>query len=269
MYREILAAADQVGAVGAIQWALEDTPDDGFGLLNGAGQPKRPGTGGAYDAFRGWGGPDVRPAGQCTAPPADPRPDGSTALLFRDTSTVRVFRSEFPGGDWDFCRGKADCANGEAISGLSLDLGVRQGRRALCRAEDGRFAGAARAVLSLDARRDQRRAQRVPDWDVGYFKLECGPNEYVAGVAENASPCAGNNNFHAVLCAAASGLPSGGLGAACYDRFLVSSDDRPAGYTDDWDEGAFKAECARDEYVAGVSASPSTGAPHAILCCRR
>jgi hypothetical protein len=269
MYAEILPAVDQVRAVGGIQWALEDTPDDGFGLLDGAGNPKRPGSGGAYDLFRGWGGPDVRPAGQCTTPPADPRPDGSTVLLFKDTSTTRVFRGEFPSGDWDYCRGKADCANGEAVSGLSLDLGVRQGRRALCRPQDGRFAGASRAVLNTDARRDQRRAQRVPDWDPGYFKLECGANEYVAGVSENATPCAGNNAFHAVMCAAASGLPSGGLGTACHDRFLISSDDRPAGYTDDWDAGAFKAECARDEFVAGVSVHTATGAPHAILCCRR
>ena len=81
--------------------------------------------------------------------------------------------------------------------------------------------------------------------------------------------CAGNNGFHGVLCAAASGLPSGGVGTACYDRFLISSDDRPPGYTNDWDVGEFKAEYARDEYVAGVSVHPGTGAPHAALCCRR
>ena len=124
-------------------------------------------------------------------------------------------------------------------------------------------------MLSVDGGSDQRRARRVPDWDPGYFKLECGANEYVAGVSQNAMPCAGNNAFHAVMCAAASGLPSGGLGTACRNRFLVASDDRPPGYTDDWDEGAFKAECAQDEFAAGVSVHPGTGAPHAILCCRR
>jgi hypothetical protein len=271
VYAEILSHVDRVGGAGAIQWALEDTPDDGFGLLDRAGQPKRPGSGGAYDRFRGWGGPDVRPAGGCPSdrPPADPRPDGSTALLFQDTSAVRVFRGEFPSGEWDFCHGKADCANGEAVNGLSLDLGTGQGRRALCRRHDGRFGGGARAVLSTDARRDQRRAQRVADWDSGYFKLECGANEYVAGVSENALPCGGNNAFHAVLCAAATGLPNFGLGTACRNRYLAGRDDRPLSQTDDWDEGAFKAECGVDEYAAGVSVHPGTGAPHAILCCRR
>jgi hypothetical protein len=269
MYAEMLSAVDSLQAVGAIQWALEDTPDDGFGLLDGAGNPKRPGSGGAYDFFRGWGGSQVQPIGQCPANPGDSPPNGSTALLFKDTSTLRIMRNEFPNGEWDYCRGKADCARGEAISGLSLHLGLRQGQRALCRTQDGRFGGTSRAVLNLDARRDQRRAQRVPDWDSGYFKLECGANEYVAGVSENAQACAGNNAFHAVVCAAASGLPDGGLGTACHDRFLVAGDDRPSGYTDDWDPGAFKAECAVDEFVAGVSVSPDTGAPHAILCCRR
>ncbi len=269
VYAEVLSHADAVGAAGAIQWALEDTPSDGFGLLDALGRPKRPGSGGAYDLFRGWGGPDVRPAGACVAAPADPRPDGSTALLFKDTSAARVFRAEFPSGDWDYCHGKADCANGEAVNGLSLDLASGQGRRGLCRPHDGRFAGAARAVLTIDGRRDLRRAQRVPDWDPGYFKLECGANEYVAGVAENALPCSGTNAFHAILCASASGLPGTGLGTACRNRYLVGRDDRPLSQTDDWDEGAFKAECATDEYVAGVSLHTATGAPHAILCCRR
>jgi hypothetical protein len=269
MYAEILPAVDQVRAAGAIQWALEDTPDDGFGLLNAAGDPKWPGSGGAYDLFRGWGGSAVHPAGKCPTPEADLRPDGSVALLFKDTSTVRVFRSEFPSGEWDHCRGKADCARGEAISGLSLDLDTRQARRALCRAQDARFGGGPHAVLSVDAGGDQRRARRVPDWDPGYFKLECGANEYVVGVSENALSCAGNNAFHAVMCAAASGLPSAGLGTACHNRLLIASDDRPPGYTDDWDEGAFKVECAQDEFAAGVSVHPGTGAPHAILCCRR
>ena len=269
MYVEILRAVDEVRAVGAIQWALEDTPDDGFGLLNREGNPKWAGSGGAYDVFRGWGGSEVHRAGRCPTPTSDPRPDGSTALLFKDTSTLRVLRSEFPSGEWDYCRGKADCAKGEAVSGLSLDLGVHQAHRALCRPQDARFPGTSRAVLSVDARRDQRRAQRVPDWDPGYFKLECGANEYVVGVSENALPCAGNNAFHAVMCAAASGLPSGGLGTACHDRFLDGSDDRPSGYTDDWDLGAIKAECTQDEFAAGLSVHPGTGAPHAILCCRR
>jgi hypothetical protein len=62
---------------------------------------------------------------------------------------------------------------------------------------------------------DSRRAYRAPngstDWDPGYWKLECGLNEYVAGTSNNAPQCQGN--------------------------------------------------------VAGISVNPSTGRPHALLCC--
>jgi hypothetical protein len=35
----------------------------------------------------------------------------------------------------------------------------------------------------------------------------------------------------------------------------------------DWDPGKYKDECGAGAYVVGVSSSPSTGTPHAILCC--
>lgn len=181
----------------------------------------------------------------------------ATALVFEDTSTERV-----SGGDWDACRGKASCAPGETIHGLSV-VPDGSGRRALCRAASTTtFTGDVTATLTLDAASDQRRAQRAGDWAWGYWKLECGDGEYVTGVSENASQCFGDRRFHAVRCARGTNL-----GTRCTTRTADRGDDRGTTLTGDWDAGAYKAECASDEYVAGVSVDPASGRPHSLLCC--
>lgn len=59
MYQQALSAVDQKGAVGAIQWQLQDAPE--FGLITAGGQYKRPGVpGSAFERFVQWGGPSVR-----------------------------------------------------------------------------------------------------------------------------------------------------------------------------------------------------------------
>jgi hypothetical protein len=55
----------------------------------------------------------------------------------------------------------------------------------------------------------------------------------------------------------------------CNVRVFDAHDDRgdnPA--MEDWDVGAFKGQCATNEYVAGISVHPGSGAPHSLLCCR-
>ncbi len=182
---------------------------------------------------------------------------GDFALLFADTSTERV-----TGSDWDSCRGKATCAPGETLRGLSVVPGG-DGRRALCHAvTSGAYTGEITATLTLDGNVDQRRASRNGDWAHGYYKLECGAGEYVASVSENARQCFGDRRFHAVRCARGSNL-----GTSCNVRGVDDGDSRASTSTGDWDFGAYKAECAASEYVAGVSVSPATGRPHSILCC--
>ncbi|HVY44727.1 MAG TPA: hypothetical protein VHB21_02565 [Minicystis sp.] len=200
--------------------------------------------------------------GEDVVPSVDAETAGASyAGLFLDTSTMRGDST-----DWDACRGKATCAPGEALTGVSRVPGD-SGRRALCTPSGAGFSGARTAVLTLDAARDQRRAARAvngnSDWDFGHYKLECGANEYVIGVSEDASQCEGDHRFHAVACAAGSGLRSDG----CSTRVFDGHDDRGATASGDWDFGAWKGECAAGEYVAGVSADVDDGAPHALLCC--
>ena len=185
------------------------------------------------------------------------QPPGARALMFRNLSTGTT------GADWDSCRGKATCGQGERIVGMSVNVGDGQGERALCRTGGSAFGGSRTGLLSVDARVDQRRAVRNGDWDYGRYKLECGAGEYVTGVGENATQCQGNNRFHGVLCARGTNLTN-----ICRTRILGGRDDRATTVSGDWHVGAYKAECDVSEYVAGVSVSPQTGAPHALLCCR-
>jgi hypothetical protein len=183
--------------------------------------------------------------------------NGDFALLFEDTSTERS-----SDGDWDACRGKVSCAPGETIRGLS-EVPNGHGRRALCHpAPSNAFTGNITATLTLDAGVDQRRAARNGDWAYGQWKLECGAGEYVAAVSENASQCQGDRRFHAVRCA-----QGNNLGNSCSVRTLDNGDDRGTDFTGDWDFGAYKGECAANEYVAGVSVDPGSGRPHSLLCC--
>lgn len=179
---------------------------------------------------------------------------------FRDMSTMRGSNAE-----WDACRGKATCAPGEAIAGISIPAGEHQARSALCESVGTSvFTGNVTATLTLDGNFEHRRAMRNGDWAPNYLKLECGNGEYVSGVSENASFCQGNNLFHAVQCSAGG---AGMLSTTCTTRTIDNLEDRGSMLSGDWDYGAYKSECESDEYVAGVSVSPSTGQPHSMLCC--
>src|SRR5262245_33522612 len=95
--------------------------------------------------------------------------------------------------DWDVNHGKASCAAGETVSGISEQAGGH-GRNALCKsAGTSVLSGNTAASLNVDAGVDQRRYSRNGDWAPYYWKLECGNGEYVSGVSENASFIQGNN----------------------------------------------------------------------------
>lgn len=79
LYGELLGAVDRKGAVGAIQWTLQDTAAHYFGLLTADWTIKREtSSNSAYNVFRNWGGPNVRPFTGSTGqqPPA---PNGLAA----------------------------------------------------------------------------------------------------------------------------------------------------------------------------------------------
>jgi hypothetical protein len=103
------------------------------------------------------------------------------------------------------------------------------------------------------------------DWDSGYYKGECGANEFVAGISQTPSGAVNN-----LLC-----CPGQVTKQNCASVVFFTADNReqenpPSG---DWDEGHFKGECGPGRYVAGVSRGVNAlspivaGAVHALYCC--
>jgi len=188
-----------------------------------------------------------------------------TPAVFMETSTLRS------GGEWDFCHGKATCAYGEAVGGMSEVPGGYT-HAAYCRRGGAReLSGNIVRTLNLDQGRDQRVSTRSvngnPEWASGYLKLECGFGEYVSAVSENATSCQANNQFHGLQCSSGgSGLGSQNV---CSVRVFDTTDDRATTASGDWDSGRFKGECGLSQYVAGVSVDLGTRRPHSILCCNR
>jgi len=224
-----------------------------------------------------WGNPGLFGAGFDIAPLGTRLSSyvaNNVGLIFRDIST------QLAGGDWDKCHGKAACAGGDYIAGLSVDPGDHQGRSALCRRGTSQFSGTWTRTLLADHACtgspvcDQRAAARgAPqgngsDWDFGFAKLECGPNEFVVSVSEDASVCgAARDGFHGIACAVGGFTASGGAG--CHTKLLGTPGQDGANGAGDWDYGGFKTECGANEFMAGVSLDVGTRAPHAVLCCAR
>lgn len=205
------------------------------------------------------GGAPTAPVGQCTNL-------NDRVLPFLDKSTQMAT----PYGDWDFCYNKAACRIGLAVQGLSRVPGGAH-RNAMCASGNpGVYNGNHAATLRVPG--DQRRATRSiggsTDWDFGRWKLECGTNEYVAGVSQGAAACAtGEGEFHGLVCATA-GVS---LSNTCTTRTLNEwgGDDRGTLSSGDWDVGGVKAECGHHQYLAGVSVDTGTRKVHRFLCCNR
>lgn len=192
---------------------------------------------------------------------------GDRALSFLGTSTQMTYNY----GDWDQCHYKATCREGQGIQGISRAIaGAGSQRTAVCAQPYGGsnvYTGAQRAVLKIpgETRRAQRKVNGNADWDYGHWKLECGPDEYVAGVSQGAQVCnTGEGNFHGLVCAAGTSLTQN-----CSTHAFNGSDSRGTWSSGDWDPGNFKVECGTRQYVAGVSVNPTTKKAHALLCCDR
>jgi hypothetical protein len=194
------------------------------------------------------------------------------AALYLNTST----RFD-DGADWIWGYGKANCAPGYRIVGLSESGGI--GQTAECMGPNpDLFSGQVADTLSWSGHDERRYARTVgtsTDWDWGFVKHECAYGQYVSGIAEGAVPIENNNDFYAIQCAYA--VPEGGWSeASCTTREFktpnqvgvgVSQDDRATTYDGNWDEGALKAQCDVDQHLAGVSISLTTKQIHRLLCC--
>jgi Peptidase_C39 like family len=86
--------------------------------------------------------------------------------VFMNASTLRS------GVDWDFCHGKATCAYGETVGGMS-EVPGGYGHAAYCRRGGTReMTGNIVRTLNLDQRASVRSVNGNADWAAGYLKLE-------------------------------------------------------------------------------------------------
>jgi hypothetical protein len=99
------------------------------------------------------------------------------------------------------------------------------------------------------------------DWAVGDYKGECGTTTDTGQALLGMSAYTGGvHQAHAVECSTR-GVPI--TPSFCYARRIPPN---RQGTSDDWDPGYYKASCAINEFVLGVSQS-SAGALTGVLCC--
>ena len=164
------------------------------------------------------------------------------------------------GNDWSYGRYKAECGAGAAISGLSVDAAAGDAFAVLCSVADTARFGAARA--SCTARvltgTDARASISSGDWDFGNVKAECADGEYVAGVSQLPT-----HELEAILCCP---RPSGRVRASSHPLVFAHANALEGATVGDWAPYHYRAECAADGYVCGVSRGSNKRA-HALLCC--
>jgi hypothetical protein len=108
----------------------------------------------------------------------------------------------------------------------------------------------------------------ITDWQLNYYKAQCNPNEYVAGVSQSSTgaPSKVANQLDGILCCVGAVTQQ-----SCKSEVLFEQNSKDFSYPD-WDYGYYKAMCPQGQYVAGVSAFPPnefvpTGAAYSVLCC--
>lgn len=168
--------------------------------------------------------------------------------------------------EWFLDHYKAECAPGERVVGLSRSSANGWASTALCYTDPvtaPRYEHPAQGVPPTGCQSrsvlggDNRGTTASGDWDSGYAKVECGLDEYVAGVAQ--SP---DNFFAGVLCCPAAGTTRN----SCTPRVFATQDNRETTASGNWDAAGTKGECGTGSFVAGVSRD-ANGDPHALLCC--
>ncbi|WP_067139524.1 hypothetical protein [Microtetraspora malaysiensis] len=154
-------------------------------------------------------------------------------------------------GDWDSGARKLSCPDDQRLIGIS-----QKGQGGLC--TDTGMAnmwGSAAATMV-------KSESVTTDWAVGFTKYQCPNGSFMNGYSLR------GDRVSAVLCAPGR-VPLAGAGRTLWDD---RGDSRPAsGEGGDYANGYYKAQCAADEYAAGIAFSTSVGrygTPDALYCRR-
>ncbi|SEN66898.1 glycoside hydrolase family 5 protein [Nonomuraea pusilla] len=152
-------------------------------------------------------------------------------------------------GDWDSGARKLSCPDDQRLIGIS-----QKGRGGLCT-----DAGAASLWQSGDPK-VVKSENVTTDWATGFTKYQCPTGQFMIGYSLR------GDKVSAILCAPGRS-PLAGAGRTLWDD---RGDSRPAsGEGGDYASGYYKAQCASDEYAAGIAFSNAIGrygTPDALYC---
>lgn len=187
-----------------------------------------------------------------------------------DSGDNRGYTSD---GDWAVGSYKAQCNQNEPMNGISAtSIDIRpdlRGHSGLC--ESGAYSVGSGSVGSLGTETthsltgyDDRGDTGTGDWDVGYTKAECAQTEAVTGIAQSGDSYL---NMTSILCTWISSEIASNDSSCTTLVFSSYSDNRLNTASGDWAVDYSKNECGANQILKGVSADPSTGEMHAILCC--
>jgi hypothetical protein len=168
-----------------------------------------------------------------------------------------------PSGDWANGSYKGQCSSGQPVTGISEVPSEESVHGVLCgnTPQSAKYPQVTCHGVLFDPGNNMV-SDPEGDWDLGYYKAECGISEYVAGVSQTTS-----GTVDGILCCSGSVTH-----AACSNSELLYGQNSQDYAAPDWDVNYYKGQCAGGQYVAGVSAVANTpsqvpGAPHRLLCC--
>lgn len=165
--------------------------------------------------------------------------------------------SPFP--DWDRGYNKGECGFGQPVIAISNDPSDHNAHAILCNESvvSGTNSNGCTGVFlnGVDNRQD---GDGGWDWDRGYVKAECAPNQYAQGVAQDP----GSGLFTGLLCCPSSQISH----SSCQAQTFYSSDSPGESGLPDWDPGYLKGHCPAGWFVEGASQGTSGGI-RSLLCC--
>lgn len=158
--------------------------------------------------------------------------------------------------DWRPSHNKVTCRDGDRL------VGVSTGYRGLC--TNDQLGDLWDANRNYTVAVDSSNGSSVPfargrDWANGFFKYECPVGYYASGFSKRNS----SGGFTGLVCAKAN-QP---LGDQCSTVWMFGSTTRMSQQGGDWAPGRDKAQCADDQYLAGVARRNSGSSPTVGLCC--
>jgi hypothetical protein len=178
-------------------------------------------------------------------------------LLFDSTDS----RLSGANGDWKPNSYKAECAWRGAVTGVSQTPSTRAAHSVFCTDAPSWTKFSHQNCRTVDfSAGDNRGTTSTGDWDGGFPKGECAPNEYVAGVSQRT-----NGFVDSLLCCQGEVAHNN-----CTPHYFWNGGSREDNTSGDWDYGFNKSDCGPGRYVAGVARDTrpgQPGGPDAILCC--